>query len=1643
MRLSTPSDLPLRKLELPFTQAGSEGLGDLGELFAAPRKTANVSPSLPPTSIGAGRYTSALPVAGMPATLSQTPTPPGRLPPAFAGSATIGSPSRLQNMNGVATQTVQQRATQALDQDSSAGQPPPRRLRRMAGHADLAAFGASQALPVLTPQRSYVQPAASTWPRAVAQNVSGRELPPTLPGFAQSLPQPSWTQVQQVDFPGPPPPPKTPPFARPQQPSFPTSASQQADLGVPTVPPKTPLREPSPLTLPLPLAATPQLPPGPPPLPPTTPPLEPSAFPLPPSSAATPQLPPGPPPLPPKTPPLEPSAFSLPPSSAATPQLPPGPPALPPKTPHFALSEPVPLPSPPKTPPFPEPDLAPAQTAAAKSRTAPQPAGNPELATGLTASGEVVPSTLPQLISYPKPQPLVPRRLREPETEAAPPESFKSSITRFRPEVTRDPNVPDTSSTAFLVAQKRERERNMPALAKEANRNLLSTAITIAEEQSRTSAADESHVAVVDGKSVAEEPLAAIGQAAVLNKDGEVEVAHLRTFALGLLNFVERRKDENLENRRQHKDELVAELRKISEFRPAGPLCTGEEMLHLRDMYDSAASCGRRLAGQILGVTVHKAIKSNSASFYSCLAACLFELKRIHLTHAAPKVVESYVKLEKANREIHSPGIALMTGTIHEHQANISIGYDNGMASIQGTATHTETLWFDDDRDLNFWNAYGLSVRAGGSRSWLMNFAISFGFNLGTVYFETENMDQMLKLLVNYRANTSMKNSASPASREGWNRTGKIINSVAQNVGGMAMMETEGAPDYLSDKKLVKGVDTAKLKMMVDTLASIIETGSGNGDNVGDADMIKALFAGAYPRVQKRLHRGEAGKEGQPRLIKSEDGQGEKVARQDFKDALARTVPPSRPYGVEKFPFRNYFTSATGTLGKKIALAAGINAGFQWTAEGRWDTNQFRLQHVYGSHGSLDPAWHFDMSVTFRAVSKLERLLDSSLTGGPAPNRMFLYREVMSLFTGSGRYEGKMPREMVDYYGAQADIPQQFLTSLAITDPKEISARLKIAGKHCQKLEELYLDFVEHAPVVAVQPDRFTPPLAEAEIRRERIKSFEFLDEFVWGKQPGRPKSGYESGVEYALEHPEKFMAQTYDAISLGFGNIAVHIGVLKNQMRTLMAESNDPKLIAAKQAEIWEIDERFTKTKTLLDGVYLPMKMVDAMRSESTLIETAFSQRHNITVTNKVIGGLFFDPLQPFTEKVLHDTGDINIINAVGEIMMIASCRFQHADYQINPNRMGQFLEFRLSLQQGLPLAWDLILKVMMTSLESLKPKLEVGSQEYHIRQQMQGLMWEQTAGTMLVVRFRRFPNRANPKFDLQYVRMLQVNVGGPKVQAVIPVPGGVLPTNVNYQLTMQNPTHEWMGKEIGYQMLQSKKLKVLYENAEKVSAAANMTLQEVLYQLLTGAAAKNEPLKSLYTEHQDNRFIASAYFYHKSVIPDFIDQYVEFSDAMEDAERRGIDPATLPWANEFFRFGLSDSEEEPFQRIARLSRLVSLNAPGSTALKEGTVVEVNKDRTIVETRKNPFDTPLSLFEPVKMPEFAEGRTWGMEKEKIMSLANAEERLEYFITGDGFRTFEFLRAILSSFKEIHDNSKHKADPTKAGYETGIEELDD
>ncbi|WP_175772387.1 type III effector protein [Paraburkholderia phenazinium] len=826
----------------------------------------------------------------------------------------------------------------------------------------------------------------------------------------------------------------------------------------------------------------------------------------------------------------------------------------------------------------------------------------------------------------------------------------------------------------------------------------------------------------------------------------------------------------------QLRNRLMEELSAIDTLAADNPSLRPDQLgLAVRDQFAKASRTASVLARYLDRQLVAGNGARPDAASYFMIAGLLTELKRTHLSAAAHDIGNEYAQREVQNLERAAPGISQgISGPNVATTTSVNLAYAplhaHSALTVQAGVSGGATLFADDDRDIDFWTSYGVSLKAGigGTFRKLSNWAGQtsgqVSYSGGGTYFEHDDLHELVKLIANLDANRSWIRSAGPKTRRLVHNMEQLRNDIARFV-GRNYTPAAGRPYYLNDGKIAKGFNAFKMSL----LSMALDQHLGH-------DHFGKLIAAAYPSAGDVLR--------------------QRLAEQDpLPAAPRRDVPDSVAYADRLVAFRETTVSGDANLSKATGGSTDLEAAGTFDANLRGDLMQFFTETTNPPHQLLDPGYHKDFKATF----DLHRQLDA-LCGTPAPPQLHLYDTMRRGLSAAGA-DAQTPlisaHEQL-LFGDAASVPAQFLHAIGQPGPQP----LERAAAHAEILTGMYRSFIDDSQALLARNDRFMPPEQRAELRAARAEAFARINDEIWG---GR----YPHSEAKALANPKEFIGRSYGNISLALGCVGTHIAILKQQS----TREADPGQASA----IEHADSRYNTVRTLLDRLYLPLKKYDVQKN-GPLKDAAIWERWDAALKLQASGGAQSNTLGAILGRAKKSLGPVSITNDAGEVTASAEIKVMKATRQVNPGRLGTFWQITLTAQGGAPLLGSMLEKAVRKAVERLNASLATDTPKIDpadALRQVQGLALDVSDGSSIVMKFRQAPGLSPRATDLQYIRVLGNKSSGLAVSVSLPTHAGTFTPALSYADSSQGFEGEIIGPDLSYLMMQHPKLAAVLDQA------------------------------------------------------------------------------------------------------------------------------------------------------------------------------------------------------------------------------------
>ncbi len=1037
---------------------------------------------------------------------------------------------------------------------------------------------------------------------------------------------------------------------------------------------------------------------------------------------------------------------------------------------------------------------------------------------------------------------------------------------------------------------------------------------------------------------------------AVIDPDtGLLRKDHLRQFAGALANALPAPPPDAPAKAVQLYGRLGQTLRAIGAIAADDTRLPPDQLgLKVRDQFARAARQARELSGALapaISLPGRPAEHRAAAVQYLGVAAMFNELKRAHLSAAAGDVMDSYVDKEMAQLDraaegllASRPGAYVSTRKAGEIGAN----YLGGQGFIGGS--YERTILNDDPAggapeveadpgpgnvhtagqrkgktDVDFWTSYGAYVKGGYGwdvKGWGLSLMGKLGVTRGGTTFEQSTLKDLMRLVTNMDANRSPARSAGPRARRFETGRQHLQEKLGRAL-GRNYMPAPGLPTYLGDGKMEKGFMSARLHLA----AGMLDAQAGD-------TRFTDLVTAAYPEFGQLLRERLDNHQQMPRP------RGPVPLSAAYRDL-------EKWFAFEQDAFNVNFRAGDGTDGDSPI----------WEAAGHFDGGATidRMQFNFATEAPPHRLLSVDYAKDFQSALGLMRDVDAQPPDKSA--QFHLYRQVRDSLAGTPPPSLRLDPAQRKHYGDH--VPASLRAAVAQPDAAKLDRTTQALGT----LSHTYASFVTDADLMMSKPDRTMVKAQREALEHRRDQAFERINQQVWG-------GAYPGGKDKALKDPKQFVSRSYAGLSTALGFAGAHLSVLKHEMGRDPALHTDENRQAIRQA-----DEAYKSARDMLDGIFLPMKAYDAI-SKGPFNDRATWRRWRAIPNMSASGGASSSVLNAVLGHWHKSTGVVSVANEAGQLMLKAEFQFQHADKQVNPARLGNFLQMTFTAQGGAPLTGIAINKAITAAVEKFNagaknPDEKMDASE--VMRQMQGLVLDQADGTSLQIKLHQSPGVRALEADQQFLRLIRTKNSGLNVSASIPVPtpAGVvmIKPSVGYTDSAGGIQLEIIGTDLDYQILRYPQIGELLERARQEGGPA---------------------LRKQLDAHPD---IKNAYFARDDTILKTLQRYVDYRQAEADGKLGG-----KHLVNAFERY----YHTEPFKRAAEVANHVKHYAPGASA--GGADPFAPHARSLAEG-----------FDVREMPDLDEARR------ALAATRSVDERADFFCGPKG-------QALLSAYQQVMES---------------------
>lgn len=729
---------------------------------------------------------------------------------------------------------------------------------------------------------------------------------------------------------------------------------------------------------------------------------------------------------------------------------------------------------------------------------------------------------------------------------------------------------------------------------------------------------------------------------------------------------------------------LTASVKTCWDLNESPAMLPHEQGLHVRHACKAASRSAARLS-RLLGA------KTPPGQKFQALAGVLREMKRAHLTGAAPHISDEYSRRQAAKLNWAAPGLGeRRSGAVLSSYKGVSLAYGHNVLIARlngGLGLASNEFYFNDDEKGLYAQTYGtvalnftskVGFEAAAAARFNAKAALNTGgLGVGTPMVGNHNVVEVVKLLDQFNADAAWgRKSADPWVNDSVKRYQKARNFVSTFLGRRYAREP-GAPLYLTETKLEKGLNPVKARL----LAAEFDRISGLAADTG----MGALVDAAYPPVQDMMKEAiDARKPGElPEMP---------------RHGIHNTVVEDTYYGHTHQPVG----SATAVADVSSDFGLKSSRGFKAQLETGGDVVFFPNWWPNAPHKVLDPKYAHDVSETFRILKSLDDLVIAANDERPVPPVLNLYAMVGAHLSGEP-LERAQPLDLDegdhDYFRGTFDLVQREMdrrkekngdglqtrfndwwdTGLYAVkkDKKSVSAPASLLAKltrgkvgekalppdepvpaqfhgailapdedkllrvseTCQFLGDLRFAMVGLSQEILARPDPHLTQTQRTALTEQREAAFNALNQRVWG-------GTYPGGCQAALRKPEDFVARTHAAVSTAFGLAGVHLSILKRQIHEKTNAGEDkplrdrPEVMAATIAA----DENYQMARMLFDHDNLGIGYQKLLTVDRSTLEI-YQMFRKITANSTkltITGGSTMDVLNQITGASGHPKLDI-----------------------------------------------------------------------------------------------------------------------------------------------------------------------------------------------------------------------------------------------------------------------------------------------------------------------------------------------------------------------------------------------------------------
>jgi hypothetical protein len=1003
----------------------------------------------------------------------------------------------------------------------------------------------------------------------------------------------------------------------------------------------------------------------------------------------------------------------------------------------------------------------------------------------------------------------------------------------------------------------------------------------------------------------------------------------------------------------------------------------------IRDQYAKLSESAAALA---------KAVPAGQKPLWRSVSGAFERLKQTHLTAVAPDDKELYAQKEAKNLDQVAQGMGqARAGALLVTQGNSSAsGMPVPGLTVSGTAGKGQLWVVDDDAATLYFGTKAGNASAKAGLPGVLALTGRAGAGVARDFVVGDSASQVIKHNLAVEANTPkeklVSRSAGPKARE-MRQAWDTIKSAAKVALGRSYVPMRGAPTHLSDSKLAKGYNTTTLHLLANHIDAAMPPQPampGATPKPTWAQTMQKYYPSVPQIAEASLELGQALPQATP---------------------LDLATPAPLAVSNRFLALKQPFAQVELTAGKEYAEHQPP-VGWGAALIGKYDNLNVHVRGPRMTHELMDMGLMKDPAQGFKLVNDFDRELAET----PRAPHLALYRAVREE-VGGDKAMGAMPDA---FYGDE--VPAHMLEF--ISGPRV--AKLDQIGTTFKSLARKAARLAVDGETLMAKADKDLPAAVKGELEANRIEAFNRLNESIWGARPnpgGLVEGGFPGGVNEALRRPEKFLAQSHNALSAALGLAGQYEFVLKRQL--VLAGARDA--IGAMRAA----DNAYMQARTTMDRTFLAIRKDNLVREHSSTDSTLVFNRHHGTGIVSVSGGGRESPLGRVTKVV---GGDLKLPNADLGVVATAQVQTRIADYQVLDSRLGFDVNVTHVIESGTPFTGEIANRLVCKALEKANRPADQAKLHVHdvvdTVSQMLGSIEPRTGGLTLDIMFRQPPKGDAGSLELEYIRLHKSQSGGVNIMPTAGI-GPVNGLSVSVAETRRSVQMEVLGPGIGYMSMHHGALTGAIDQASASLAQAappgpGGQPPQIAFHDAAAAVFLGDPAAGI----EPDDFLRNRYFGKGNTIVRVLEKHL---DAMHAITNNQMPQPGEPLPNEFFRYYTT----EPFMRARAVANETAHHAPGSTA--DG---------------KDPFQVPPALTDlpglrilnaPAARQFDKSTPQWQAIKTRIEALKTPQERAQFFTQDpDGRRLFKTFSSVVDNIAQTWGATVNHAEKDRDARPAGF-----